>query len=885
MLWLIIFATLLLRESLLPSYTLLPLDLVQTIAPWDSLDLGSLENPLISDPFYSFYPRRVLLTQAVRNGQLPLWNPTIMAGTANTANPNFQLFYPPNLLMALILPAHQALPWLAWLHLILTGGLMGLFLRQHKLHWLASLAGATVWMLNGYTLVWLENPHRLSTLAWVPGLFWMLETAISNKQISRAAIGGVMLGVSILGGQMQFVFAIGIMLGVYGLMRIVEIFLQKRSDAGHAILYLAVLGLIGLGIGSLAFLPANEFARMSQRIQFDSDALLSTRWPLEYLITLFSPNFYGNPVTEQAYWGVGNYAEKTVYFGAVAFFLALTASFLTTARRFKRYAYITAGVVLAIVLGSPVARVISVLPGARFIVLSRLLFLIPLVGSWLTAVSLDGWLRNSASLRRQILAILFAGGVIFSLTLWTISGLDEQFDTHQSYILADLGRGTVLVTVVILLLFSRSRFPKVIPTLIVLLIAADLLSWGWRFNPIVSTDYLYPSNGVVKFLAQDSDLFRVLPLQSEKVVFGPNVLGLYGLQTIGGYTPLISANYQQLFKSINDEVDIDWMKSNRNMLVMSHFRPLVSLLNVKYILSARPLAFDIVPQASVEGCGKTAVISTEPIIQTFTATDPGLNRIDVTFAVADDGFVEFWLKRDHPDGELVAQTLLSADEIIPGQASPFFFAPVADSANQTFAWGVQAAEPETAVSLCQNESGEYVFAAYANWLQHRATADGVWIYENSNVAPRAFLVHHVEQRDESEVLSTLQAPEFNWYHSAVMSEPLPDEWQSQLSDTPIRTVSNVTISNYQSQQVDIHAETPIAGLLIFSDSFYPGWVAMVDGVETTVYEVDHALRGLFVPAGTHEIQFRFRPKVMETAVIIAGLSLLVAIGLIIKSGD
>ena len=444
-------AFLVVRESLLPGYTLIPLDLIQTIAPWDTLDLGPLENPLISDPFYSFYPRRHLLTEAVRGGQLPLWNPTIMLGTPNTANPNFQLFYPPNLLMALILPAHQALPWLAFLHLVLTGGFMYLFLRRHALHWLAGLAGALVWMLNGYTLVWLENPHRLSTLAWIPGVFLAYETAVRRKSIPWAAVGGVMLGLSILGGQMQFVFAIGLMLGVYGLTAIGEAMFQKRADVGRAILYLAVIGLIGLGIGALIWLPSSEFAGMSQRVEFTSETIQRTRWPLKHLVTLFAPNFYGNPVTDQAYWSGGNYAETTAYFGAAAFFLALTAPFLAASRRFARYAFILAFAVLALVLGSPLARLIFALPGAQFVVLSRLLFLIPLAGSWLTAVALDGWLRQSASRRRQIFAILFAGGLILILTLWVKDGLGGQFTKHQASILADLGRSAVLVTAVLIL--------------------------------------------------------------------------------------------------------------------------------------------------------------------------------------------------------------------------------------------------------------------------------------------------------------------------------------------------------------------------------------------------------------------------------------------------
>ena len=151
-------AAVLLNKALLPDYTLLPLDLIQTIAPWDDLQLGPLANPLISDPFYAFYPHRLFFTESVRSGQIPLWDPAIMTGTPTVAYSNFQPFYPPNLLAALILPAHQALPWLAWFHLTATGSLMYLFLRRHKLRWLACMLGGGLWLLSGYNLVWLENP-------------------------------------------------------------------------------------------------------------------------------------------------------------------------------------------------------------------------------------------------------------------------------------------------------------------------------------------------------------------------------------------------------------------------------------------------------------------------------------------------------------------------------------------------------------------------------------------------------------------------------------------------------------------------------------------------------------------------------------------------------
>jgi len=132
------------------------------------------------------------------------------------------------------------------------------------------------------------------------------------------------------------------------------------------------------------------------------------------------------------------------------------------------------------------------------------------------------------------------------------------------------------------------------------------------------------------------------------------------------------------------------------------------------------------------------------------------------------------------------------------------------------------------------------------------------------------------------VLDALHEPAFNWYHSAIMTAPLPPEQQAQLSDRPIHSQSSVTITNYQAQQIDIQVETAVAGLLVLSDSYYPGWKARIDGQKTAIYRVNHALRGLFVPPGAHEISFQFQPQILQTAVIMATISFILAVTLIIQ---
>ena len=51
---------------------------------------------------------------------------------------------------------------------------------------------------------------------------------------------------------------------------------------------------------------------------------------------------------------------------------------------------------------------------------------------------------------------------------------------------------------------------------------------------------------------------------------------------------------------------------------------------------------------------------------------------------------------------------------------------------------------------------------------------------------------------------------------------------------------------------------------VFSEMYYEkGWVATIDGQESQIYPVNYVLRGLQIPAGEHQIRFRFEPKVIQ----------------------
>ncbi len=129
--------------------------------------------------------------------------------------------------------------------------------------------------------------------------------------------------------------------------------------------------------------------------------------------------------------------------------------------------------------------------------------------------------------------------------------------------------------------------------LALLVTVADLFIFGFGFYPRADprlADFTPPA---VKFLEQDPSLYRITSYDargdaSEKV-FNPNVGMFYGISDIRGYDSIIPKQYADLMGLLapQDELLDNRIASFYNPDPLSS--PLVNLLNVKYVLTKRPL--------------------------------------------------------------------------------------------------------------------------------------------------------------------------------------------------------------------------------------------------------------------------------------------------------
>ena len=116
--------------------------------------------------------------------------------------------------------------------------------------------------------------------------------------------------------------------------------------------------------------------------------------------------------------------------------------------------------------------------------------------------------------------------------------------------------------------------------------------------------------------------------------------------------------------------------------------------------------------------------------------------------------------------------------------------------------------------------------------------------------------------------------QINLRHQAVADK----KFQAQLGDAVEQdTASVVTITAYEPNRLTYDVNSGKGGVLVFSEIFYPGWTATVDGEPVELGRVDYVLRAMNVKPGRHEVVLSFFPKTVNTTETIAYVSYVILI--------
>ena len=120
----------------------------------------------------------------------------------------------------------------------------------------------------------------------------------------------------------------------------------------------------------------------------------------------------------------------------------------------------------------------------------------------------------------------------------------------------------------------------------------------------------------------------------------------------------------------------------------------------------------------------------------------------------------------------------------------------------------------------------------------------------------------------------------NLRHEAVADK----KFQQQLGAAVGQENAVVTIKSYEPNHLTYDVQSDKGGVVVFSEIYYPGWTATIDGQPAELGRVNYILRALNVKAGQHQVELSFHPKSVErteTIAYVAFVLLLLAVAAVV----
>lgn len=82
---------------------------------------------------------------------------------------------------------------------------------------------------------------------------------------------------------------------------------------------------------------------------------------------------------------------------------------------------------------------------------------------------------------------------------------------------------------------------------------------------------------------------------------------------------------------------------------------------------------------------------------------------------------------------------------------------------------------------------------------------------------------------------------------------------------------NISWVESTPNELKMRVTTSARGLLVLTDTYYPGWRAQIDGAGVPIYRTDGTFRGVVVPPGRHVVEMRFVSRSFEAGMALSVL--------------
>ena len=592
-------------------------------------------NILLYDQAYQFYPWRVYVTRALREGALPLWNPYVYCGAPFMAEDQPAVLYPPNVLSYVLSPP-DALLFTAVLRLWIAGLATYWFLRALGANSFGALTGSVTFTFSGFMIVWLGHPHT-NVAAWLPAFFLTLEWLHQRVSLRHTAFVAVVIAAQLLGGHAETALYTLTAGGLYYLFRTATSWSSGREGrlALSRLLSLAAAAILGAALAAAHLLPFLEWLRLSAELEVRSGVgglratSLGPKYWLAGIAPMLLPNVFSNPTWPgeyRSFFPGWNFVEHTLYVGVVGLALAFVAVIAGRDRRVWFWAALGL-VALGAALRFPIFDLVNQLPLFSISAYGRLRLVYTFCVSVLAGLGAHEVVEHSEPRRiLRPLIVCLAGLVVVGLAVMLampdiLSELNLQAGMPRirqlspdalssAFRLSNMEMSWPLLAAcaasLIFAYYLRSRASlhvggevvhrRSVECVVVLLIITDLFALGMGYHSAMPEEEIFPDTPTLQMIKSDPGVYRVVGTHVDLM---PNACMVHGFQDVRGLD-FPASRYRDLCLAIGGE---DWL--GYGLLFSEELRPeLLGLLNVKYILTSSQLTAETQKHLSLLGTDK-----------------------------------------------------------------------------------------------------------------------------------------------------------------------------------------------------------------------------------------------------------------------------------------
>ncbi|MBI2031284.1 MAG: YfhO family protein [Candidatus Levybacteria bacterium] len=555
---------------------------VNNFAPWSAYPefWGPVKNGAMPDVITQIYPWKYFTIDTLKSGQVPLWNPYSFSGTPHLANYQSAVFSPFNFLF-FILPFIDAWSILILLQPLLAGLFMYLLIRAFNFSKLIGLISSISFMFCGFITVWMGYGTLAYAILFLPLAIFAIENYIKEKKIIFLALLSITIPLSFFSGHFQ--------MSLYFLLTVVIYIFYKSivsKNIYHA-LYLISYTFLGVLLSSPQLFPSIELYFQTFRSGlFRVGEII----PWEYIATFIAPDFFGNPITRNDWFG--HYAEWNGYIGVLPLILSIYG--LTSKKKVQTFFLFIFGIfILLLAFNTPLLTflvnlhipVLSTSAASRIIVVYSFLFAI------LAAFGLEELLVDIKKYKiKKILIWIGSFTVVFSL-LWLIVVFriyipqDRLVVARQNLILPT----GLFILVSISVLFSVLYLKKTkdnkglilsfLSLFFLFIVSFDMLRFAIKWQAFDPKHLVFPDTKTTQEFKRISGYERVLGnLGAEALVY-------YKVPSIEGYDAVYIKRYGEFISFINaglrDELWASVVIFSRDGKSTSDS---INLLGIKYII-------------------------------------------------------------------------------------------------------------------------------------------------------------------------------------------------------------------------------------------------------------------------------------------------------------